>query len=180
MSDFDDYINGEDTRLSRMPNRAYDEIGEYYYTPGKCLEDALARGLGRAHPMVGEIPHLPDTYDLEMLCRKYGFEHELRGKWERIFHDDEPVVWITAPERGDELGHAVFCRGPQRVLAARARGECVICGYVVLDDSQRVAMQELLARYRTPPQRHREGCLATLLAGLLLALWTLCGERGAR
>lgn len=155
----------------RMPSRAYDEIGEYHYTPGWCARDAFARGLGGAHPLVDEIPYLADLVDIGRLCRKYGLEHQLSGKWHRDFQAGEAVVWIITPESGVDEGHAVFCRDPSRVTRARALGQCVICGYVLLDDSQHDDLEQLLAGYRTPLQRRREGCLAAILAGLL---WALC------
>lgn len=116
----------------------YDEIGEYSYSQGWCVREAFRQGLADDHPIIGEIPYNATLSDLEILCERYGFEHSF-GRFHRDFHQGDSVVWVLAASDSDFIGHTVFCRDPRRVVSARNRGQCIICGYILLEGYKEAA-----------------------------------------
>lgn len=112
----------------------WDVTGGYYYEPGYCTRDAFrqAFGDGRADSW---FPYECPTACIRAFCRQYGYLCEIShaGFPMRSFRIGQPIIWIIAPDPYTTDGHTVYQDDPRIVLARRDRGECVICGYALLE-----------------------------------------------
>ena len=112
----------------------WDATGRYYYEPGYCTRDAFrqAFGDGRAD---GWFPYDCPNARIRDFCTAHGYPCVIDhvGFPARPFRIGAPVVWIIAIDAYAMVGHAVYQPDPRIVLMRRDWGECIICGYALLE-----------------------------------------------